>query len=77
MSCAATQAPHRPGSAANNVLVGHGNNEILTGGQDRDLLIGGTGSAALRFCCGSSFANCARTKRMLSKKRASMWTWCR
>jgi hypothetical protein len=27
------------GSAANNVLTGHGNNEVLTGGQGRDLLI--------------------------------------
>jgi sugar lactone lactonase YvrE len=35
------------GSAANNVLTGHGNNEVLTGGQGRDLLIGGTGSATL------------------------------
>jgi hypothetical protein len=35
------------GSAANNVLVGHGSNEVLTGGQGRDLLIAGTGSATL------------------------------
>jgi sugar lactone lactonase YvrE len=35
------------GSAANNVLSGHGSNEILTGGQGRDLLIGGTGAATL------------------------------
>jgi hypothetical protein len=35
------------GSAANNVLTGHGNNEVLTGGQGRDLLVGGTGVAAL------------------------------
>jgi hypothetical protein len=35
-------------SAANNVLVGHGNNEVLTGGRGRDLLIGGTGSATLK-----------------------------
>jgi hypothetical protein len=35
------------GSAANNVLVGHGNNEVLTGGHGRDLLIGGMGSATL------------------------------
>jgi hypothetical protein len=35
------------GSAANNVLTGHGTNEVLTGGQGRDLLIGGTGAATL------------------------------
>jgi len=35
------------GSAANNVLRGHGTNEVLTGGQGRDLLIGGTGAATL------------------------------
>jgi hypothetical protein len=35
------------GSAANNVLSGHGTNEILTGGQGRDLMIGGTGAATL------------------------------
>jgi sugar lactone lactonase YvrE len=35
------------GSAANNVLSGHGSNEVLTGGQGRDLLIGGTGAATL------------------------------
>jgi hypothetical protein len=35
------------GSAANNVLTGHGSNEVLTGGQGRDLLIAGTGAATL------------------------------
>jgi hypothetical protein len=35
------------GSAADNVLTGHGAGEILTGGRGRDLLIGGTGAAAL------------------------------
>jgi hypothetical protein len=35
------------GSAANNVLTGHGTNETLTGGHGRDLLIGGTGVATL------------------------------
>jgi hypothetical protein len=35
------------GSAANNVLVGHGTNEVLIGGLGSDLLIGGTGSATL------------------------------
>jgi hypothetical protein len=35
------------GSAANNVLTGHGSNEILIGGKGRDLLIGGTGAAML------------------------------
>jgi hypothetical protein len=35
------------GSAANNVLTGHGNNELLTGGHGRDLLIAGTGAATL------------------------------
>jgi hypothetical protein len=35
------------GSAANNVLTGHGSKEVLTGGRGRDLLIGGTGAAAL------------------------------
>jgi uncharacterized repeat protein (TIGR01451 family) len=35
------------GSAANNVLTGHGTNEVLTGGQGRDLLIAGTGAATL------------------------------
>jgi Ca2+-binding RTX toxin-like protein len=35
------------GSAANNILSGHGSNEVLTGGQGRDLLIGGTGAATL------------------------------
>jgi uncharacterized repeat protein (TIGR01451 family) len=35
------------GSAANNVLTGHGSNEVLTGGHGRDLLIGGTGAATL------------------------------
>jgi hypothetical protein len=35
------------GSAANNVLSGHGTNEVLTGGQGRDLLIGGTGASTL------------------------------
>jgi hypothetical protein len=35
------------GSAANNVLTGHGNNEVLIGGHGRDLLIAGTGAAAL------------------------------
>jgi hypothetical protein len=40
------------GSAANNVLSGHGNNEVLTGGQGRDLLIAGTGTAALHAGAG-------------------------
>jgi hypothetical protein len=35
------------GSAANNVLTGHGSNEVLTGGQGRDMLIAGTGAATL------------------------------
>jgi hypothetical protein len=35
------------GSAANNVLTGHGTNEVLTGGKGLDLLIGGTGAATL------------------------------
>jgi hypothetical protein len=35
------------GSAANNVLTGHGSNEVLTAGHGRDLLIGGTGAATL------------------------------
>jgi hypothetical protein len=35
------------GSAANNVLTGHGSNEVLTGGHGRDLLMGGTGAATL------------------------------
>jgi hypothetical protein len=35
------------GSAANNVLTGHGSNEFLTAGHGRDLLIGGTGAATL------------------------------
>src|SRR5262249_20439970 len=35
------------GSAADNVLVGHGMNETLTGGQHRDLLIAGTGWATI------------------------------
>jgi hypothetical protein len=35
------------GSAANNVLTGHGSKEVLTGGRGRDLLIGGTGAATL------------------------------
>jgi CSLREA domain-containing protein len=35
------------GSAADNVLTGHGTNETLTGGHGRDLLIGGTGAATL------------------------------
>jgi sugar lactone lactonase YvrE len=35
------------GSAATNVLSGHGTNEVLTGGHGRDLLIGGTGAATL------------------------------
>ncbi len=35
------------GSAANNVLTGHGNNEVLICGKGRDLLIGGTGAATL------------------------------
>jgi hypothetical protein len=35
------------GSAANNVLTGHGSSEVLTGGHGRDLLIGGTGAATL------------------------------
>jgi hypothetical protein len=35
------------GSAANNVLTGHGTNEVLTGGHGRDLLIAGTGAATL------------------------------
>jgi hypothetical protein len=35
------------GSAANNVLTGHGTGEILTAGHGRDLLIGGTGAATL------------------------------
>jgi hypothetical protein len=40
------------GSAANNVLSGHGSNEVLTGGQGRDLLIGGTGAATLNAGAG-------------------------
>jgi hypothetical protein len=40
------------GSAANNVLTGHGSNEVLTGGQGRDLLIGGTGAATLNAGAG-------------------------
>jgi hypothetical protein len=35
------------GSAADNVLTGHGAGEVLTGGRGRDLLIGGTGAGAL------------------------------
>jgi hypothetical protein len=40
------------GSAANNVLTGHGLNEVLTGGQGRDLLIAGTGTATLNAGAG-------------------------
>jgi hypothetical protein len=40
------------GSAANNVLTGHGSNELLTGGRGRDLLIAGTGAATLNAGAG-------------------------